>query len=407
MRRVVVTGMGIASPLGSTVKSAFDRLKKYENCIEHWDRLDEYERLNTSLGSFVSGFEVPEHFTRKVRRTMGEVSLMSTVTAEDALKDAGLIGDDIITNGRTGVSYGSSTGSLDAVLDFYSMCIDKEVKLLNSGSYIKMMPQTAAVNISLYFKTHGRLIPTSTACTSGAMGIGYAYEAIKDGYADVMIAGGAEEIHPTQVGVFDTLYATSSKNDTPKLTPSPFDKDRDGLVIGEGAGTLILEEYERAKSRGAKIYAEIAGFATNTDGTHITNPNKDMMAEVMRQSLNNTGISVNEIGYVNAHGTGTINGDIAESLATEMIFGKNIPISSIKSYTGHTLGACGAIEAILSIEMMNKKWFAPTLNLNNVDENCGQLDYITKEGRIIDTEYVMTNNFAFGGINTSIILKRV
>ena len=407
MRRVVVTGMGIASPLGSTVKSAFDRLKKYENCIEHWDRLDEYERLNTSLGSFVSGFEVPEHFTRKVRRTMGEVSLMSTVTAEDALKDAGLLGDDIIINGRTGVSYGSSTGSLDAVLDFYSMCIDKEVKLLTSGSYIKMMPQTAAVNISLYFKTHGRLIPTSTACTSGAMGIGYAYEAIKDGYADVMIAGGAEEIHPTQIGVFDTLYATSSKNDTPKLTPSTFDKDRDGLVIGEGAGTLILEEYERAKSRGAKIYAEIVGFATNTDGTHITNPNKDMMAEVMRQSLNNAVISANEIGYVNAHGTGTINGDIAESLATEMIFGKNIPISSIKSYTGHTLGACGAIEAILSIEMMNKKWFAPTLNLNNVDENCGQLDYITKEGRIIDTEYIMTNNFAFGGINTSIILKRV
>ena len=407
MRRVVVTGMGIASPLGSTVKSAFDRLKKYENCIEHWDRLDEYERLNTSLGSFVSGFEVPEHFTRKVRRTMGNVSLMATVTAEEALMDAGLLGDDIITNGRTGVSYGSSTGSLDAILDFYSMCIDKEVKLLTSGSYIKMMPQTAAVNISLYFKTHGRLIPRSTACTSGAMGIGYAYEAIKDGYADVMIAGGAEEIHPTQVGVFDTLYATSSKNDTPKLTPSPFDKDRDGLVIGEGAGTLILEEYERAKSRGAKIYAEIVGFATNTDGTHITNPNKDMMAEVMRQSLNNAGISANEIGYVNAHGTGTINGDIAESLATEMIFGKNIPISSIKSYTGHTLGACGAIEAILSIEMMNKKWFAPTLNLNNVDENCGQLDYITKEGRIIDTEYVMTNNFAFGGINTSIILKRV
>ena len=407
MRRVVVTGMGIASPLGSTVKSAFDRLKKYENCIEHWDRLDEYERLNTSLGSFVSGFEVPEHFTRKVRRTMGNVSLMATVTAEEALRDAGLLGDDIVANGRTGVSYGSSTGSLDAILDFYSMCIDKEVKLLNSGSYIKMMPQTAAVNISLYFKTHGRLIPTSTACTSGAMGIGYAYEAIKDGYADVMISGGAEEIHPTQVGVFDTLYATSSKNDTPKLTPSPFDKNRDGLVIGEGAGTLILEEYERAKARGAKIYAEIAGFATNTDGTHITNPNKDMMAEVMRQSLNCAGVSANEIGYVNAHGTGTVNGDIAESLATETVFGQNIPISTIKSYTGHTLGACGAIEAILSIEMMNNKWFAPTLNLNELDENCGQLDYIMKEGRIIDTEYVMTNNFAFGGINTSIILKRV
>ena len=167
MRRVVITGMGIASPLGSTVSSAFERLKKYENCIEHWEKLDEYERLNTSLAAFVKGFEVPEHFNRKVRRTMGEVSLMATVTAEDALKDAGLLGDSVITNGRTGVSYGSSSGSLEAIMDFYAMCIDKEVKLLNSGSYIKMMPQTAAVNISLYLKTHGRLIPTSTACTSG------------------------------------------------------------------------------------------------------------------------------------------------------------------------------------------------------------------------------------------------
>lgn len=331
MRRVVITGMGITSPLGSTVKDAFERLKIYKNCVEHWEKLDEYERLNTSLGAFVKDFEVPERFTRKVKRTMGNVALMAVVTAEEALKDAGLLGDEIITNGRTGVSYGSSTGSLDAILDFYSMCIDKEVKLLNSGSYIKMMPQTTAVNISLYFQTHGRLIPTSTACTSGSMGIGYAYEAIKDGYQDVMIAGGAEEIHPTQVGVFDTLYATSSKNNTPELTPSPFDKNRDGLVIGEGAGTLILEEYEHAKARGAEIYAEIAGFATNTDGTHITNPNKDMMAEVMKQALQSAGVSADEIGYVNAHGTGTINGDIAESLATENVFKREVPISSIKA----------------------------------------------------------------------------
>ncbi len=406
MRRVVITGMGITSALGSTVESAFERLKTYKNCVKHWDKLDEYDRLNSKLGSFAEGFVVPEHFTRKVRRTMGEVALMATVTAEEALKDAGLLGDEVITNGRTGVSYGSSTGSLDAILDFYSMCIDKEVKLLNSGSYIKMMPQTTAVNISLYFKTHGRLIPASTACTSGSMSIGYAYEAIKDGYQDVMIAGGAEEIHPTQVGVFDTLYATSSKNNTPDLTPSPFDRDRDGLVIGEGAGTLILEEYEHAKARGAKIYAEIAGFATNTDGTHITNPNKDMMAEVMRLALNDAKISPDEIGYVNAHGTATINGDIAETNATESVFKREVPISSIKSYTGHTLGACGAIETILAIEMMNNKWFCPTLNLKNIDENCGKLDYIKDEGRIIDTEFVMTNNFAFGGINTSIILKK-
>lgn len=404
MRRVVITGMGLASPLGSTVKSAFERLKTYENCVSNWEKLDEFERLNTNLGAFVQGFVEPEYFNRKIKRTMGQVSVMSVVTAEDAFRDAGLLGDECIH--KAGVSYGSSMGSFDAVLDFYSMCIDKQVKMLNSGSYIKMMPQTTAVNLSLYFKTHGRLIPTSTACTSGSMGIGYAYEVIKDGYQDVMIAGGAEEIHPTQVGVFDTLYATSTKNDTPNLTPAPFDKDRDGLVIGEGAGTVILEEYEHAKARGAKIHAEIVGFATNTDGAHITNPNKDTMAEVMRKSLECAGLKPNDIGYINAHGTGTVNGDIAESVATEEVFGK-IPISSIKSYTGHTLGACGAIEAILGVEMMNNNWYPPTLNLKHPDEECGRLDYIMGEGRTLDCPYIMTNNFAFGGINTSIILKRV
>ena len=405
-KRVVITGLGIASPLGSTIDSAFNRLKTYKNCVQFWEKLTEYDRLNTALGAPVVGFEVPSHFTRKITRTMGRISVMAVKTAEDALIDANLLGDEIVKT--AGVSYGSSMGSMDALLDFYSMCIDKKVKLLNSGSYIKMMPQTAAVNISLYFKTNGRLIPTSTACTSGSMGIGYAYEAIKDGYQNIMIAGGAEEIHPTQVGVFDTLYATSSKNSTPNLTPRPFDKERDGLVIGEGAGTLILEEYESAIRRGAKIYAEIAGFATNTDGDHITNPNKDKMADVMKLALNSANLKPSDIGYINAHGTGTINGDIAESKAVEDVFGKNnVPISTIKSYTGHTLGACGAIEAILSIMMMNNKWFSPNLNLKNVDENCGELDYIMNEGRNLDVNYIMTNNFAFGGINTSLILKRI
>ena len=239
------------------------------------------------------------------------------------------------------------------------------------------------------------------------MAIGYAYETIKSGIQTVMIAGGAEEHNPSHIGVFDTLFATSVKNDTPKLTPSPFDKDRDGLVIGDGSGTLILEEYEHAKNRGAKIYAEIAGFATNTDGTHITNPNADMMAEVMRLALINAGLKPEDIGYINAHGTGTINGDIAESLATNKIFGSRGVISSLKSYTGHTLGACGAIEAIMSIMMMRDNWFCPTLNLKNPDERCAELDYIMNEPRIIDTHYIMSNNFAFGGINTSLIFKKV
>ena len=407
MRRVVVTGMGIASPLGSTVETAFERLKTYQNCIEYWAELDEIKNMNTRLCAKVKGFIKPEHFTRKVTRTMGTVALISAVTSENAIKDANLLGNPIITNGRCGVSYGSSTGSMKPIFDFYAIELEKEVKNLNSGSYIKMMTQTTAVNISLYFKTTGRLIPTSTACTSGSLGVGMAYESIKYGQQDIMIAGGAEELHPSQAGVFDTLYATSIKNNTPNKTPSPFDRDRDGLVIGEGAGTLILEEYEHAKNRGAKIYAEIVGFATNTDGTHITNPNPDTMQIVMENSIKSAGLSADDIGYVNAHGTGTKNGDIAESIATQNAFKRQVPISTIKSYTGHTLGACGAIEAILSIEMMRNKWFAPTLNLNNIDPECGKLDYIVGEGRNIDTEYVMSNNFAFGGINTSLIFKRV
>ena len=407
MRRVVITGMALTSPLGSTVQTSFERLKCYQNCIEYWNTLDQYEKLNTRLCSKIQGFQEPTHFNRKIKRTMGKVALIATVTAEQALMDAGLLNDEIITNGQTGVSYGSCSGSLDATMDFYSMCIDKEVKDLNSGSYIRMMPQTTAVNISLYLKTHGRLITTSTACTSGSMGIGYAYEAIKSGKQTIMIAGGAEELHPTQIGVFDTLYATSTQNNAPNYTPRPFDKDRDGLVIGEGAGTLILEEYEHAKKRGTKIYAEIVGFATNTDGTHITNPNSDMMAEAIMLALKDANLSTSDIGYINAHGTATYQGDIAETTATENVFKRLIPISSIKSYTGHTLGACGAIETILSIEMMNNNWYCPTLNLDNIDENCGKLDYIKNEGREIKCKYVMTNNFAFGGVNTSIILKRI
>lgn len=407
-KRCVITGMGIASPLGSTLESTFERLKDYKNCIRYWSQLDEYDKLNTRLVSTVEGFEVPAHFDRKVLRTMGPVSVMSVATAESALKDAGLLGDEIVSSAQTGVSYGSSTGSLNSIFDFYTMYSEKDARNLNSSSYIKMMSQTAAVNISLYFKTHGRLIPTSTACTSGSLGVGYAYEMIKNGIQTVMIAGGAEEIHPSQIGVFDVLFATSTKNDTPDLTPRPFDKDRDGLVVGEGAGTLILEEYEHAKARGAKIYAEVVGFASNTDGTHVTNPNKDMMRECMQLALSDANLSSSEIGYVNAHGTATSRGDVAESNATFETFNRGVPISTIKSYTGHTLGACGAIETILSVQMMNNNWFCPTLNLENIDKECAQgLDYIMNAGRSFETEYVMTNNFAFGGINSSIILKKI
>jgi 3-oxoacyl-[acyl-carrier-protein] synthase II len=277
---------------------------------------------------------------------------------------------------------------------------------INATTYIQMMAHTAPVNIGVFFGVTGRVITTSSACTSGSQGIGYAYEAIKNGKQVAMIAGGAEELCATEAAVFDTLFATSVRNDAPQTTPRPFDGTRDGLVIGEGAGCLILEELEHALARGATIHAELVGFGTNSDGCHVTQPNAATMKGAIELALEDAGLAPSAIGYVNAHGTATEQGDIAESQATTQVFGANMPISSLKSYMGHTLGACGALEAWISIQMMREGWFAPTLNLDQVDPRCGALDYIKGEGRQIDCDYIMSNNFAFGGINTSLIFKK-
>lgn len=286
------------------------------------------------------------------------------------------------------------------------MMEERTTKGINATTYIKMMAHTAPVNIGVFFGVTGRVITTSSACTSGSQGIGYAYEAIKTGKQKAMIAGGAEELCATEAAVFDTLFATSVKNDAPGTTPRPFDAGRDGLVIGEGAGCLILEDMEHALSRNATIHAELVGFGTNSDGCHVTQPNAETMKLAMLLALEDAGLQASDIGYINAHGTGTQQGDIAESHATAQVFGKHVPISSLKSYMGHTLGACGALEAWISIEMMREGWFAPTINLEKVDAQCAELDYIMGEGRVLQCEYVMSNNFAFGGINTSLIFKR-
>ena len=286
------------------------------------------------------------------------------------------------------------------------LLITNTTNKISATTYIKMMPQTCAANISVFYGLTGRLITTNTACTSGSMSIGYAFENIRNGQQDIMLAGGAEELSPADSGVFDVLFSTSTMNDTPELTPRAYDKNRDGLVIGEGAGTLILEEYEHAMARGARIYAEVVGYGTNTDGTHITQPNKNTMRKAMELALESAGITPDQVGYVNTHGTATMAGDIAESHATYEVFGNKVPVSTIKNYIGHTLGACGAIEAWSSINMMNEGWFAPNINLTEPDPNCAPLDYIMGDGREAKVDYVMSNNFAFGGINTSLIFKR-
>ena len=405
-RRVVVTGMAGFSPVGNDWDTIKTRLQRGESGIRHLPEWDVYDGLNTRLGAPVEDFSLPAHYHRKALRSMGRGARMATRASELALEDAGLLDSDLLGSGEMGIAYGASAGEPDAVADFGNMLINKSTDGLNANSYIRMMAHTAPVNIGVFLGLRGRIHTTSSACTSGSQGIGYAYEAIRFGRQKAMIAGGCEELSASEAAVFDTLFATSTRNDTPGATPRPFDRDRDGLVIGEGAGSLILEDLEHAQARGARIYAELVGFGTNSDGRHVTQPDAAMMERAIRQSLDDAGVSPAQIGYVSAHGTATDRGDIAESQATRAVFGERQPVSAFKSFTGHTLGACGALEAWVAIEMMREGWFHPTLNLDHPDPACAELDYLRGESRRIDCEYVMSNNFAFGGINTSLIFRR-
>ncbi|WP_333654652.1 beta-ketoacyl-ACP synthase [Acinetobacter johnsonii] len=406
MKRVVVTGMSGITSLGETAEQIFEQFAQGKSGIRYMPDWEIYPDLRSKLAGPVESFTVPKHFNRKVTRGMGRVALMSAVCAEKALEDAGLLHADILKSGDAGVAFGSSAGSVDAVREFGSMLIEHNMSQMNATTYIRMMSHTSAVNMTVYFGLKGLTLPTSSACTSGSMAIGQAYEAIKYGKQTVMIAGGAEELSAAGSAVFDVLLATSVQNDRPETTPRPFDANRDGLVVGEGAGCLILEEYEHAQARGATIYAEIVGYGSNTDGQHVTRPDSEMMGRCMQLALKDAQLTAADIDYVNAHGTSTDQGDIAESQATARILGKK-PISSLKSYFGHTLGACGAIEAWLSIEMMRRNQLVPTLNLDQIDSACGDLDYIVSDMRSAETQMMMSNNFAFGGINTSLIFKRV
>jgi len=406
MRRVVVTGMSGLCALGSDWPSIESGLRAGRNAVRTMPAWDAYRDLNTRLAAPIEGFAPPEHWSRKQLRSMGRVSQLAVRAAELALTDAGLLGDPVLRSGRVGVACGSSIGSTPDISDFAQMLLTGDAPGLNANSYVRMMPHTTGANVGIFFGLRGRLIPTSTACTSGSQGVGFAYEAIKHGYQDVMLGGGAEELCPSEAMAFDMLYATSRRNDDPGSTPRPYDRDRDGLVIGEGGGMLVLEELGRARARGARVYAEVAGFATNSDGSHVTRPEEETMRIVMELALQSAGVDPAAIGYVNGHGTATEHGDIAETRATSALFGPRMPLSSQKSYLGHTLGACGALESMFSIEMMRCGWFAPTVNLQNVDPRCGELDYIVGGGRSIELEFVMNNNFAFGGVNTSLVFRR-
>ncbi len=404
-RRVVVTGMGGVTALGDAWEAIEKALHAGRNGVRYMPEWEVYGDLQTRLGVPVDHFEVPAHYPRKSVRSMGRVAMLGVRATELALEDAGLLGDPSIQNGRLGVAYGSSSGSLEPMLALGKGAATGNFKGVSATGYIQSMSHTAAVNIGVFFGLQGRVIPTSSACTSSSQAIGFAFEAIRYGKQDLMVAGGCDELSFCHAAVFDTLFATSLRNEAPEASPRPFDRDRDGLVLGEGGCTFILEEREHALARGARIYAEVLGFGTNSDGAHITHPQRETMAVTMRLALEDAALPPEAIGWVNAHGTATGPGDIAESHATRETFQRAVPISSLKSYFGHALGACGSIEAWLGIQMLRTGWVAPTLNLEHVDPACADLDYLQGEGRALDCDVFMSNNFAFGGINTSLIFR--
>ncbi|MBI5548289.1 MAG: beta-ketoacyl-ACP synthase [Deltaproteobacteria bacterium] len=404
--RVVITGVGLTSPIGDSLDEVSRSLREGRTGIVRMEGWEQLQGLVTRLGApCKADLSV---LPKKRTRTMGRVALLSTWATQKAVDDAGL-SQEILSNTRTGIAYGSTSGSMPAVEEFFrKLAIERTCNGVQSATYLKLMSHTAPANLAAYFQIRGRVVTTCSACVSSSQGIVYGYEAIKYGLQEVMVCGGAEELHVTNASVFDIMFAASrAYNDHPELTPRPFDEKRDGLVVGEGAGTLILESLEHAQKRGAKIYAELIGAATNCDGWHMTAPSDEGMTRVIQESLKDAQLAPDKIEYVNAHATATDIGDVCESVAVNRVLGDKVPISSTKGYTGHTLGACGAIEAGFCLAMLRDGFLAPNKNLEKPDPKCAPLDYLMGAPREAKPSIVMSNNFAFAGINTSLIFKRV
>jgi 3-oxoacyl-[acyl-carrier-protein] synthase II len=406
MRRIVVTGLGLASPLGNDHETLMDSLHSGRSGITRMPEWDVYSQLATRVAGRVAGISASD-FPRKKVRTMGRVGLLSLFATESAVAHAGL-SVEALQDQRLGICYGSTHGSSSDQESFCRSVFESGgFEGIAGSAYLRFMSHTCAANLAAYYGVVGRVVPTIAACASGSLAIGTGYENILSKRQDIMLCGGAEELHFVHAGVFDIVYAASSQfNHSPELTPRPFDKGRDGLAVAEGAGTLVLEELTRAQERGATILAEIEGYGLSCDGTHVTNPSADGMAQSMELALRDAGIQPSDVGYINAHGTGTEVGDIAESIATHRVFGEKVPISSTKGHMGHTLGACGAIEAAICIGILQRGFLPPTRNLEEVDDRCAPLDYVMGEARSAQPTRVMSNNFAFGGINTSLIFKK-
>ena len=407
-RRVVITACSAITPIGHVKDEIVRHLVQGISGVK---KLRKDDLLSDHIHSGVFGtvdYPLEYDFKRQYRKTMGPVSYYACQVAKEVLEASGLT-TPFITSGRLGVAFGSTHGSPTVQRQIYKSFFSEsrsQFSSIGAVDYLKSMVHTTAVNITKMFGITGRVISSSTACTTSSQSIGFGYEMVKYGTQDAMLCGGADEYDTTTVAVFDNLLACSTEfNDTPHLTPRPFDRRRDGLVVGEGAGAVLLEEYEFAKKRGANILAEIIGFSCNNNGGDLILPNLDGITATIRLGIKDAEIPAESVDFISAHGTATKMGDVIEAQAIGRVYGNSPVVTGLKSYMGHTMGSCGAIETILTLYMMQEGFIAPTLNLDEIDERCAMIRHVVNLLES-DIRVAAVQNFAFGGVNTCLMIRK-
>ena len=407
-RRVVVTGLGVVSPVGIGVKTAWDNIIAGKSGITQITKFDTSAFASTIAGE-VKDFNVEDYLSAKDARRMDTFIQYGLVAAMEAVKDSGIVTTEENAE-RIGVSIGSGIGGMQYIEDtdiLYQASGPRKISpFFIPGTIINMI----SGNLSIMYGFKGPNVAIVTACTTGTHSIGDASRIIEYGDADVMVAGGSEAaITRLSVGGFAASRALSTRNDDPATASRPWDKDRDGFVIGEGAGVMVLEEYEHAKKRGAKIYAELTGYGMSADAYHMTAPNMDGPRRSMRNAMQNAGINPDAVEFINAHGTSTPLGDANETNAIKAAFGdhaKNLVVNSTKSMTGHLLGGAGGLESVFTVLSIYNQISPPTINIFNQDPDC-DLDYCANTARDMKIEYALKNNFGFGGTNGSLVFKKI
>ena len=406
MRRVAITGLGAITPLGNSVGAFISGIERGQNATQYMPEWQKYKGLRCLVGTPVQ-MQDEKLIPRQNRRSMGRLSIFAVQASQQALSDAEIPREEL-SSSRLGCIIGSTMGSAESIAEAFEMLLpDNDLSKLTSTKFFQCVSHTAAMNVAQYLGIVGTVMATNAACASALQAIGTGYNLIRLGEQDIMLCGGAEGLHPTVVSSFDVLFAASSNyNQTPKKTPRPFDAKRDGLVCGEGSGIVVLEDYERAKKRKAKIYAEIIGYSSHGNGSHVSESNRDAIVLCVEEAIQRAAISPQDIDYINAHATATIQGDKEEAAAIRQIFGDTVAVSSLKGNIGHTLGASGSIELIASLIMMGKGVIYPTLNLEEPDKDCQGIRHVMKPLNK-EINILLKNCFAFGGINAALVCKKI